>query len=105
MELDGKLVGEDLALLVGDGLAVDGEGVGGVVAEAVEEAVGVGRDAGGGQRDQRAERGGLALQRHLVEQVAVHVGVECGVVFDQVAAGLDGDGLAAAGDLQNQLDG
>jgi len=35
----GKLVGEDLALLVGNGLAVDGEGVGGMVAEAVEEAV------------------------------------------------------------------
>ena len=44
----GKLVGEDLALLVGDGLAVDGERVGGVIAEAVEEAVGVGGDAGGG---------------------------------------------------------
>ena len=54
-----KLVGEDLALLVGDRLAVDGEGVGGVVAEAVEEAVGVGRHAGSGERDQRAERGGL----------------------------------------------
>jgi hypothetical protein len=48
-ELMGKLVGEDLALLVGDGLAVDGEGVGGVVAEAVEEAVGVGGDAGRGR--------------------------------------------------------
>src|SRR6516164_4628881 len=34
----GKLVGEDLALLVGDGLAIDREGVLGVVAEAVEEA-------------------------------------------------------------------
>ncbi len=51
----GKLVGEDLALLVGDRLAVDGEGVGGVIAEAVEETVGVGRDAGRGECDDRAE--------------------------------------------------
>ena len=51
----GKLVGEDFALLVGDGLAVDGEGVGGVVAESVEEAVGVGGDAGRGEGDEGAE--------------------------------------------------
>ena len=49
MELDGNLVGEDLALLVGDGLAVDGERVGSVIAEAVEEAVGVGGDARSGE--------------------------------------------------------
>ena len=42
----GKLVGEDLALLIGDGLAIDGEGVGCVVAETMEQAVGVGRYAG-----------------------------------------------------------
>ena len=35
----GQLVREDLALLVGDGLPVDGEGVLRVIAEAVEEAV------------------------------------------------------------------
>ena len=81
----GKLVGEDLALLVGDRLAIDGERVGGVIAEAVEEAVGVGGDAGDGQRDQRAERGRLALERNLDEEVAVHVGVEGGIVLDQVA--------------------
>ena len=45
-----------------------------------------------------------ALQRHLDEQVAIHVGVEGGIVLDQVAAGLDGDGLAGAGDLENQLE-
>ena len=75
-----------------------------MVAEAVKEAVGVGGDAGRGERDQRAERGGRALQRHLVEQVAVNVDVESGVVFDQVARGLDRDGLAPAGDLQHQLE-
>ena len=53
--VDRELVGEDLALLVGDGLAVDGEGIGGVVAKAVEQAVGVSRDARRGQRHQRTE--------------------------------------------------
>ena len=51
----GNLVGEDLALLVGDRLAVHGKGVGGVIAQAVKEAVGVGRHAGRGKRDQRTE--------------------------------------------------
>jgi len=37
--LGGKLVGENLALLIGDGLAVDGERVGGVVAEAVDRKI------------------------------------------------------------------
>jgi len=45
----GKLVGKDLALLVGNGLAVDGEGIGRVIAETVEEAVGVRGHAGGGE--------------------------------------------------------
>ena len=70
-----------------------------MVAQAVEEAVGVGSDAGGGERDQRAESGGCAFERHLVEQVAVHVGVEGRIVFDQVASGFNGDGLAASGNL------
>ena len=51
----GDLVGEDLGLLIGDGLVVDGEGVGCVVAHAVEEAVGVGRDAGRGEGYERAD--------------------------------------------------
>src|SRR6202451_257186 len=79
--LDGvgrKLVGEDFALLVGDGLAVDGEGVFSVVAEAVEEAVGIRRNAGSGGGDEGAERGGLAFERDLDEEVAIDVGVEGG---------------------------
>jgi hypothetical protein len=55
------LIGEDLALLVGDGLAIDGERVGCVVAEAVEEPVGIGRDAGSGECDERTERRGLTF--------------------------------------------
>ena len=100
----GNLVGEDLALLVGDGLAVDGEGVGGVIAEAVKEAVGVGCDAGGGFGHQRAEGGRLALHGNLGEQVAVDVGVEGGVGFDQVAGGLDGDCLGGAFNLEDELE-
>ncbi len=53
--LDGiqrNLVGEDLALLVGNGLAVDREGILGVVAETVKQTVGVGGDAWGRQRHQ-----------------------------------------------------
>src|ERR1019366_8906818 len=52
-----QLVGKDLALLVGDRLAIDGKRVGGVIAEAVKEAVRVGCDAGRGLGDQRAQRG------------------------------------------------
>ena len=79
--LDGvhrDLVGEGLRLLVGDGLAVDGERVGGVVAHAVEHSVGVGGDAGRGERDHRADRGGQALERDLGEEIAVDIGVADG---------------------------
>ena len=54
--IEGYLIREDFALLIGDWLAIDGEGVGGVVAQAVEETVGIGRDAGRGKRDQGTER-------------------------------------------------
>ena len=64
----GDLVGEDFALLVGDGLAIDGEGVGGVIAEAVEEAVRVGGDAGRGKSYERAEGRRLAFKRDLGEE-------------------------------------
>src|SRR5271156_2681978 len=50
---DGKLIGEDLALLVGDRLAVDGERIRGVVADAVEETIGIGSDSRRGQSYQR----------------------------------------------------
>ena len=98
-----ELIGKDLALLVGNGLAVNGEGVGGVVAESMKEAVGVGRNAGRGQRDQRTERGGCTLQRHFVEQVAINVDVKGGVVLNEVATGLDRYRLASTGDLKNEL--
>ena len=86
-----NLVTEDLALLVGDGLAVYGKRVLRVIAEAMKEAVGIGRHARGGERHKRADPGGFALQRQLGKQVAVHVGVEGGVGLYQVSAGLDGN--------------
>ena len=88
--LDGvgrDLIREDLALLVGDGLAIDGEGIGGVIAQAVEQAVGIGGDAGGGSGDERAERGGWLSSGTFAEQVAVDVGVEGGIGLDEIAVG------------------
>jgi hypothetical protein len=41
-----KLVGKDFALLVRDRLAVDAERIRGVVADPVEETIGIGRDPG-----------------------------------------------------------
>ena len=75
-----------------------------MVSEAMKEAVGVGGDAGGGEGNQRAERRGRAFQRDFVEQVAVHVDMECGIVFNQVALRFDGDSLAPSGNLHDQLD-
>ena len=66
--IQGNLVGEDLALLVGDGLAIDRERVLRVIAQSVEKAVGIGGDSRRRQRHQRTHRRRLALQRHLVEQ-------------------------------------
>ncbi len=105
--IGGNLVGEGLALLIGDRLAVDGKGVGRVIAEPMEEAVGVGGDTRGGGGDERAERRRLALERHLDEQVTVNIGVKGGVIFDQVArgAGLHRNRLAGGGDLEDQFEG
>ena len=59
---------------------------------------------GRGSGDQRAERGRLALQRHLAEQIAVDVGVEGGIGFDEIAVGLNGDGLRTRGHLERKLE-
>ena len=74
-----------------------------MVAEPVKEAVGVCSDAWRGKRDQGAERRRLTFQRHLDKQVAIHIGVERRIVFDQVARCLYRDRLAAPCNLQRQL--
>ena len=53
--IDGNLIGKYLALLIGDRLAVDRERVLGVVADAVEEAVGIGGDSRRGKSDKRTQ--------------------------------------------------
>ena len=54
--IERNLIREHLALLVGDRLAVHGKRILGVIAEAVEETVGIRGDAGRGKRDERADR-------------------------------------------------
>ena len=51
-----------------------------------------------------AEAVGLALQRHLDELFAIHVGVEGGVGLDEVARCLHCYGLRGAGDIENQIE-
>ena len=75
-----------------------------MIAEAVKEAVGIGRHARGGERHQRADSGGLALQGQFGKQLTVYVGVEGWVGFDQVARGLHRNGGAGGGDLENQFE-
>ena len=65
-----NLVGENLALLVRDRLAVHRERILRVVAQAVEKAVRIGRDARRCERHQRAERRRSAFERKSVESVA-----------------------------------
>ncbi len=75
-----------------------------MVAHAVKEAVGIGRDARGGGRNQRTERGGGTFKRHLGEQVAIDIGVERWIGFNKVAAGLDGYGGGSRLNLHHQFE-
>ncbi len=79
-----NLIGEHLALLIGDRLSVYRKQVRRVIAKTMEETVGIRRDTGRGQGDERAERRRLALKRHLVEQVAVYIRVRGWVIVHQV---------------------
>ena len=82
--IGGDLVGENLALLVGDRLAVYGKRVGGMIAKSMEKSVGIRCDAGSRQGHQRAHGGRGAFQRQLLDQVAVDIGVKRGVIFHQI---------------------
>jgi len=46
-----------------------------------------------------------AFQGDLDEGVTIDVGVECGIVFDEIAGRFDGDGLAGAGHGQDYFEG
>src|SRR6202041_971328 len=92
-----QLIREHLALLVGDGLAVHRKRIFGVVAEPVEQTVGIRSDSRRGERYQGTDGRRRTFQGKLVEQGAVHVGVEGGFVLHQVATAFDSNGAGAAG--------
>ena len=71
-----------------------------MIAEAMEEAVRVGGDAGRRQRHQRAERGRLALQRHLLEKTPVHVGMEGGIILHQIVTARYRDRIGFSSQLE-----
>ena len=66
-----------------------------MIAQAVEEAIRIGRDAWRGERHKRAKRRRWAFERKLLEQVAIHIGVRRRVRFDQIAARLHVHGSVA----------
>ncbi len=55
----------------------------------MKEAIGVSADSWRSESDQRTERRGLALERKLIEQSSVHIGVRSRLSLDQITTGLD----------------
>jgi len=71
-----------------------------VVAESVEEAIRIGRDARRSQGDQRSDGGGRAFQRKPIEQAAIHVRVRGRLGFDEISTVcLNVHGLSGGPDL------
>ncbi len=105
--LDGverNLGGELFALLIGDGLAVDGEAGLCVIAQRVEEAIGIGDDAGAGHGDGVAESVAGGGGGQLRVEFAIHVVVRVGDVFEHGhAAGFHRDGGMFAGQREGNL--
>ena len=77
-------------MLIGDRLTIHGERVLRVIAHSVKQTVGIRRDARRGQCDQRTQRRGRTLQRNLVKESAIHVGVESRIILYQVPSTFDG---------------
>ncbi len=99
-----QLVREDFALLIGNRLSIHRERIRSVIAQSMEQSVGIGGDAGRGQGHERAERGRLAFQRQLFEETAVDIGVRHRIDLDQVSrAGLDSHGSGRRPELQRDL--
>ncbi len=99
-----NLVGEDLALLVRNGLPIYRERILGVVTESVKQAVRVCHHARRRQRHQRTHRRRLALQWHPFGQVGVHVRMKTGVVLYQVSTiCFHRDARCRCADLQTDL--
>jgi len=57
-----------------------------VIAQSMEQSVGISSNTRRGQGYQRAERRRLALQRQLIERVTIDVGVKRRVILHQIAA-------------------
>ena len=72
---------KDFALLIGNRLAVNGEGILRMIAESVEQAIGIGGDSRRVERDQRTQGRRRAFQRKLVEQILVDIGMKSGIVL------------------------
>src|SRR5271157_3570417 len=67
-----------------------------MITQAVEEAVGISRDSRRCQSNQRTQLRRRTFQRKLVEQTAVHIGVEGGIVLQQVGCfALDGNAFGS----------
>ena len=58
-----------------------------MVAQSVEQTIGIGGNSWRRKSDQRTYRRGSAFQRHLIEQIAIHVSVKDGGLLQQVLAG------------------
>ena len=100
----GKLRGEDLALLIADGLSVDDEADLRVVAQGVEEAVAIGRHAAGAVSDGLAQtRAGIAEGKlGQGAEVGIHVGG--GGELEHIGSrGLHRDAGLLAGQSQGSL--
>src|SRR5664280_2278564 len=77
-----------------------------MVAHTVKESIGIRRDARRGQRDQRTQLRGRALQRKLGEQTAVHVGMKRRIILQKIAGlALDHDVFGRASYLQSDFKG
>ncbi len=57
-----------------------------MIAESVEESVGIGGNPGSGKGDERAQGRRLAFQRKLLDQFAIEIGVQGGIVLNQIAS-------------------
>ena len=88
--LDGvqrHLRGEALALLIADRLAVNREAGLRMIAQGMEEAVGIGGDGPAAQHDGIAQPGTGRRNGQFVESFGVHIVVGVGDIFQEVGAG------------------
>ena len=86
-------------MLIGDGLAVDVEGIFGMITKAAKESVRVCGDSGRGEGEERGDGGGLGFQGELGKKFAVDIDMEGRRVLNQISARLDRDLFSVCSDL------